>query len=120
MKILKAFRFRLEPTDEQARKFSRYQGCMRFVWNKALALQKGRLEAGYPLLSYGELARLLTLWRRSSRPSRKKSERGRSSLPGFEADQARSDEERPRWSKRLPKGVCAQYRLGQVSPVAHH
>ncbi len=65
MKILKAFRFRLEPTDEQTRKFSRYQGCMRFVWNKALALQRGRLEAGYPLLSYGELAKLLTLWRHS-------------------------------------------------------
>ncbi len=61
MKILKAFLFRLEPTDEQARKFSRYQGCMRFVWNKALALQKGRLDAGYPLLTYGELAKLLTL-----------------------------------------------------------
>ncbi|MHB1627843.1 MAG: helix-turn-helix domain-containing protein [Bacilli bacterium] len=34
MKILKAFRFRLEPANEQTRKFSRYQGCMRFVWNK--------------------------------------------------------------------------------------
>jgi len=43
MKILKAFRFRLEPTDEQARKFSRYQGCMRFE-------RKNRDEAGlrYP------------------------------------------------------------------------
>lgn len=63
--MLKAFRFRLEPADEQARKFSRYQGRMPFVWNKALALQKGRLDAGYPLLSYGELAKLLTLWRHS-------------------------------------------------------
>ncbi len=65
MKILKAFRYRLEPTEEQARQLSRYRGCMRFVWNKALALQKGRLEAGYPLLSYGDLAKLLTLWRHS-------------------------------------------------------
>ncbi len=65
MKILKAFRYRLEPTEEQARQLSRYRGCMRFVWNKALALQKGRVGAGYPLLSYGDLAKLLTLWRHS-------------------------------------------------------
>ncbi|MCL4485593.1 MAG: hypothetical protein M1537_04535 [Nitrospirae bacterium] len=39
---------------------------MRFVWNKALALQKGRVDAGIPLLSYGDLAKLLTLWRNSS------------------------------------------------------
>ena len=36
MKILKAFRYRLEPTEEQARQLSRYRGCMRFVWNKAI------------------------------------------------------------------------------------
>ncbi|MCL6576524.1 helix-turn-helix domain-containing protein, partial [Kyrpidia sp.] len=65
MKILKSFRFRLEPTTEQSQCFTRYRGCARLVWNKALALQKGRLEAGYPLLSYEELARLLTLWRHS-------------------------------------------------------
>lgn len=65
MKIRKAFRFRLEPTEEQVRQLARYAGCMRFVWNKALALQKGRLEAGSPLLTYGELTRLLTLWRHS-------------------------------------------------------
>ena len=47
MKILKAFRFREEPSDEQARKFSHHQECWRFVWNKTLALQKERLEAGY-------------------------------------------------------------------------
>ncbi|MHB1286984.1 MAG: hypothetical protein ACYCYP_10595 [Leptospirales bacterium] len=32
---------------------------------KALALQKGRLDAGMPLLSQGDLAKLLTLWRAS-------------------------------------------------------
>ena len=38
---------------------------MRFVWNKALDLQRRRLEAGIPLLSYGDMAKLLTLWRSS-------------------------------------------------------
>ncbi|CAB3392224.1 helix-turn-helix domain-containing protein [Kyrpidia spormannii] len=65
MKILKPFHCRLEPTREQAQCLTRYRGCARFVWNKALILQKRRLKAGYPLLSYGELARLLTLWRHS-------------------------------------------------------
>ncbi|HHY68146.1 MAG TPA: helix-turn-helix domain-containing protein, partial [Alicyclobacillus sp.] len=56
MKILKPFHCRLEPTREQAQCLTRYRGCARFVWNKALILQKRRLKAGYPLLSYGELA----------------------------------------------------------------
>ena len=35
------------------------------MWNKALSLQLGRLEAKIPLLSYRDLAKLLTLWRAS-------------------------------------------------------
>ncbi|WP_208526645.1 helix-turn-helix domain-containing protein [Methylacidiphilum sp. Yel] len=65
MEILQSFRFCLEPTTGQSQCLTRYQGCARLVWNKALALQKGRLEAGSPLLSYEELARLLTRWRHS-------------------------------------------------------
>ncbi len=65
MKTLQAFKFRLVPTPEQERLLSRHAGCVRFVWNKALDLQKKRLDAGIPLLSYGDLAKLLTLWRSS-------------------------------------------------------
>ena len=65
MKRIQAFKFRLVPTPEQERLLSRHAGCVRFVWNKALDLQTRRLEAGMPLLSYGDLAKLLTLWRSS-------------------------------------------------------
>ena len=65
MKVLSAYKFRLVPTPEQERLLSRHAGCVRFVWNKALDLQTRRLDAGIPLLSYGEMCRLLTLWRSS-------------------------------------------------------
>ena len=53
------------PTPEQEALLNRHAGCVRFVWNKALDLQTRRLEAGMPLLSYGDLAKILTLWRSS-------------------------------------------------------
>ena len=65
MKRIQAFKFRLVPTLEQERLLSRHAGCVRFVWNKALDLQKKCLDAGIPLLSCGDLAKLLTLWRAS-------------------------------------------------------
>ena len=65
MKRIQAFKFRLVPTPERERLLSRHAGCVRFVWNKALDLQTKRLESGMPLLAYGDLAKLLTLWRSS-------------------------------------------------------
>ena len=65
MKTIQAFKFRLVPTLEQENLLSRHAGCVRFVWNKALDLQTARLDAGIPLLSYGDLCKLLTLWRSS-------------------------------------------------------
>lgn len=65
MKTRQAFKFRLCPTSEQDSVLSRHAGGVRFVWNKALDLQTKRLDAGMPLLSYGDLAKLLTLWRSS-------------------------------------------------------
>jgi len=65
MKTMEAFKFRLVPTPEQEALLNRHAGCVRFVWNKALDLQTKRLEAGMPLLAYGDLAKLLTLWRSS-------------------------------------------------------
>ena len=65
MKTRQAVKYRLVPTPEQENLLSRACGCVRFIWNKALDLQSRRLEAGIPLLSYGEMCRLLTLWRAS-------------------------------------------------------
>ena len=42
---------------------SHYAGCCRFVWNKALSLQKARLTGGERCLSYTKLAALLPEWK---------------------------------------------------------
>lgn len=36
MKIMKAYKFRLQPTQEQIDQLSKEFGCARFVWNRGL------------------------------------------------------------------------------------
>jgi putative transposase len=61
---LQAFRFKLRPTDEQRRLLGAYAGCSRFVYNKALALQKERHDQGQKKLSYPDIARELVMWKK--------------------------------------------------------
>jgi putative transposase len=63
MQRLQAFKFELMPTGEQQRMMRRFAGSCRFVFNKALSLQKERYERGEKKLGYFELCRLLTAWR---------------------------------------------------------
>ena len=63
MQRLQAFRYELMPTGEQQRQMRRFAGSCRFVFNKALALQKERYEQGEKKLGYAGLCRLLTEWR---------------------------------------------------------
>ena len=63
MQRLQAFKFALMPDGRQARQLRRFAGSCRFVFNKALALQKERFEAGERKLGYAGLCRLLTEWR---------------------------------------------------------
>ena len=46
-----------------------FAGSCRFVYNKALALQKSRFEAGEKKLSYGAMSKLLTQWRSNAETS---------------------------------------------------
>ena len=48
---------------EQEDLLNRAVGCVRFVWNRALSIQKSYLDHGCGLLSYPEMCRLLTTWR---------------------------------------------------------
>jgi putative transposase len=59
----KAFRFRLEPDGEQRQAMAQYAGARRWVWNKALAENLRRLEAGQRTASYAEMCRWITAWR---------------------------------------------------------
>ena len=51
------------PTGDQERDLRRFAGSCRFVFNKALALQKERYERGEKKLGYAGLCKELTTWR---------------------------------------------------------
>jgi len=63
--LRKAFKFRLNPNSEQIQKMVEYAGCVRFAWNKALAINLDRLEKKQKILWYQEMAFWLGLWKKS-------------------------------------------------------
>jgi putative transposase len=63
MKRLQAFKFELRPDGDQRRLLTRFAGACRFVFNRALALQKNTHEAGGAFVGYVAMAKLLTQWR---------------------------------------------------------
>ncbi|MCZ2112819.1 MAG: helix-turn-helix domain-containing protein, partial [Anaerolineae bacterium] len=63
MRRLQAFKYELMPNGEQQRKMRRFAGSCRFVFNKALAMQKARYEHGEKKLGYAGLCKALTTWR---------------------------------------------------------
>lgn len=67
MKANIAYKFELMPTREQKRIFAQAAGWRRFVWNKAVELQKRCLEQEVPFLKYTELAGRLVLWKNGRR-----------------------------------------------------
>ena len=66
MIIQRAVRYRLEPTPEQENLLARAAGCVRFVWNRALSVQKSYLDHQCGILTYPEMCHLLTSWRNSA------------------------------------------------------
>lgn len=63
MQRLQAFKYELMPDGAQARDMRRFAGACRFVYNKALAMQKENHEAGNKFISYVAMAKNLTGWR---------------------------------------------------------
>lgn len=63
MKIRKAFKYRLKPTEEQAAILSQFTGHCRFVWNKVLSLNLARLKEKQPLIWYHEADYWSKLWK---------------------------------------------------------
>jgi transposase len=60
MQRLQAFKYELRPNGEQKRQMGRFAGSRRFVYNRALALQKAHYEAGGTFIGYVAMAKLLT------------------------------------------------------------
>jgi putative transposase len=63
MQRLQAYKYELQPNGEQQRDMRRFAGSCRFVFNKALALQKENHEAGNKFIGYVAMAKHLTAWR---------------------------------------------------------
>jgi len=63
MKRLQAFKYELQPDGEQECNMRKFAGSCRFVFNKALALQKENHEAGNKFIGYVSMAKQLTGWR---------------------------------------------------------
>lgn len=66
MKRLQAYKYELKPNGQQLRDMRQFSGACRFVFNKALALQKTNHEAGNKFIGYVAMAKLLTAWRKST------------------------------------------------------
>ncbi|QWY74500.1 MAG: helix-turn-helix domain-containing protein [Ferrovum myxofaciens] len=66
MKRLQAFKYELQPNGEQARSMRRFAGSCRFVFNKALAMQKAIYEGGEKKVGYAGLCKELTTWKNST------------------------------------------------------
>jgi len=63
MKRLQAYKYELKPNGEQQRTMRRFAGSCRFVFNKALAMQKALYEQGEKKQGYAGLCKALTAWR---------------------------------------------------------
>jgi putative transposase len=66
MKRLQAYRCELMPNGDQLRAMRRFSGSCRFVYNKALALQKENHEASNKFISYVAMAAKLPVWKREA------------------------------------------------------
>jgi putative transposase len=62
---LQAFKYELRPGAGQVRLMFSFAGSCRFVYNRALTLQKERYEKGEARAGYAGLCRMLTEWRNS-------------------------------------------------------
>ncbi len=66
MKRLQAYKYELIPNGDQLRAMRRFSGSCRFVYNKALALQKENHAAGNKFISYVAMAAKLPVWKREA------------------------------------------------------
>ncbi|MRV76499.1 transposase [Duganella sp. FT92W] len=63
---LQAFKYELMPTGEQERDMRRFAGSCRFVYNKALAIQKDNHAQGNKFIGYVGMAANLPVWKREA------------------------------------------------------
>jgi putative transposase len=60
----RAYRYRFYPTDEQAQQLAQTFGCVRYVYNRALAERTRAWQQEQKRISYADTNRMLTGWKR--------------------------------------------------------
>ena len=124
MKILCGFKFELYVDKPLRAALSRNAGCRRFVFNKALALQNERREAGEKLFTYSELAAELVQWKRAVETSFLKEAMSQPLQQALrDLDRAIRDSFRPKddparkeWPRFKAKDVGDGFRIPQFKP----
>lgn len=66
MERLQAFKFELKPNGKQKRDMLSFAGSCRFVYNKALVIQKENYESGRVYAGYAAMSASLPAWKRES------------------------------------------------------
>lgn len=62
--VKRAYRFRFHPTEEQAEQLARTFGCVRYVYNRALAERSRAWTQEQRRVNFAETSRMLTAWKR--------------------------------------------------------
>lgn len=130
MQRLQAFKYVLMPNGEQARKMCQCAGMARLVFNRGLALQQARHEAGDKKLGYTASCKALTGWRNSAetpwlkagpihplQQSLKDLERAYANFFAKQASFPRFKKKGQRDSFRLTRPETDQARPGQPPPL---
>lgn len=63
--VKRAYKYRFYPTPEQAEQLNRTFGCVRLVYNKALAARTNLYVTEHRAVSYAQTSAMLTEWKRS-------------------------------------------------------
>ena len=116
MKRLQAYKYELQPNGEQQRLMRRFAGSCRFVYNKALALQQERHEAGEKKLGYASLCKELTEWKAAPEMSwlhETPSQALQQALKNLERSYKNFFEKRADFPRFKKKGVSDRFRYPQ-------
>jgi putative transposase len=116
MKRLSAYQFELKPNGEQQRQMRRFAGSCRHVYNKVLALQQERHEAGEKKLGYAALCKALTEWKAQPQTlwlNETPSQALQQALKNLERAYKNFFEERADFPRFKKKGVSDSFRYPQ-------
>lgn len=64
--VKRAYRYRFYPTPEQVQQLSRTFGCVRYVYNRALAERSRAWTREQRRVNYVDTSRMLTQWKRDA------------------------------------------------------